>query len=160
MNKNKDLPTRKEILDKYRSLIDNEDFEILVSSELPNPEETRREKAWLECLGSLKSTYVFLKRTTEKIVTVIIFIGAFRTGLDTITEYIPVAYEKIIPLIELANKNPGEPANNYLMISRDKFTSPSSYFNTTTTTTTFPPLTLVTEISSGATLIPFSLTWS
>ena len=52
-------PTKNEILEKYRSVIDDEHFEILYEESLPTPEETHQDNASLQYLGTLGGWYVW-----------------------------------------------------------------------------------------------------
>lgn len=56
-------PTRQEILEKYRGVIERDDFELLLQDGIPSPAAIQAEGATLTFLGRLRGFTIFLKRS-------------------------------------------------------------------------------------------------
>jgi hypothetical protein len=55
-------PTRQEILEKYRDVIERDDFELLLQGGIPTPAAIQAEGATLTFLGRIRGFAIFLKR--------------------------------------------------------------------------------------------------
>jgi hypothetical protein len=161
-------PTKQEILEKYRHLIQSDDFAVLAAEELPSPEEVRREHAYLEYLGPLNGWYVWAKRQFGRVVTVIVFFGGFMQGIEYINKYSQIAYTEVASLIQVADEHPDEPAKEYRIVRPVQFAwlpeqsfplEPPSTTTTTTTTTTPAPDSTVSELPPGSGIVPYSSRW-
>ncbi len=92
-----------------------DDFQVLVSPDLPKPAELQREGAWLQYLGQLKGSYIYLKRTFGCILAAIIYIGGVGTGAEYIYKYTPIIYSHVEPLVRRAAANLDKPATKYVL---------------------------------------------
>ena len=163
------LPTRQEILEKYRGVIDNEDFEILAAESFPLPESIRQEDASLQYLGTLKGAYVWAKRQLGRVIAVIVFFGGFMQGIEYTSEYSRIAYDQIVSVVQLAQRHLQVPATEYRIFERqDNWTLPpdppfalADYLGPSTTTTTPAPTgsSNLDSLPPGSGLIPYSGRW-
>jgi hypothetical protein len=158
-------PSKREILEKYRDVISNEDFEILVSGEFPAPQTAQQEGVTFQYLGTIKGWYLFVKRHCGKVVTAIVFMGGgFIPGLEYIGKYSTIAYEAVSQYADVGRSNSDIPATEYVVSDRplnwglppDEPIRFPITTTTTTTTTTQPP---GTTISPGSGIAPFSPSW-
>ena len=69
------LPSRREILERYRDFIGTEDFEILFQQMAPTPAEINTRTVDLAWLGPLRGYWLFLRRTVQGIAVLIIAAG-------------------------------------------------------------------------------------
>lgn len=179
-------PTREEILAKYRNQINADDFEILSTQELPPPSQLQREGAWLEYLGPLQETFLYLKRKLYGPVVVISAFGGFMQGLEYLDKYTRIGFATIEQVVQLANEHCEAPATHYVIALRDpealpnhspvqlpsddrypfkSMTTTTSSTTTTTTTTTSTTTTTPSPQQLGITLpigsgiIPYSREW-
>lgn len=156
-------PSKREILEKYRDVISNEDFEILVSEEFPAPQTAQQEGVFFQYLGTIKGWYLFVKRHGGKVVTAIVFMGGgFIPGLEYVANYSTIAYEAVSQYADVDRSNSDIPATDYVVSNRplnwalppdDSIRFP---ITTTTTTTTQPP---EATISPGSGIAPYSPSW-
>src|SRR3972149_4397364 len=94
------LPTRAEILEKYRGVIDSEDFQILAAETFPQPETLHQEDASLQYIGTLKGAYLWAKRQLGRVVAVIVFFGGFIQGVEYINRYSRLAYDQVASVFQ------------------------------------------------------------
>lgn len=155
-------PSKQEILEKYRHLIDDDDFQVLVSEELPSPSELQREGAWLQKLGTLDGLWVFAKRNAwGAVLSVIVFVanyGDFFQGLETMRGHAVIALDSVKSALAKGTERPDVPADEYLVAVPPEY---STWIAgpTTTTTTTPPPEPPLTDLPSGSGLVPYSSAW-
>ena len=94
-------PNRREILERYRDVIGTEDFELLVQQMTPTPAEVIARNGDFAWLGPLRGYWLFLRRTVQGVVVLIIAAGNIESGLQfverldryapTIAEYVHAA---------------------------------------------------------------------
>jgi hypothetical protein len=165
-------PTRQEILEKYRDVIDAADFEVLATRELPPPAQLQQEGAWLEYLGPLKGAFLYLKRSLCRSVVVIAVFGGFMQGLEYIDKYSRLGYEKAQQVVQLSFQHCNQPATKYVIAVRDPATwdshvpfqlpsddLPLAASTTTTTTTTPSPSPPYYDLPPGSGFVPYSDNW-
>lgn len=187
---NSELPTKQEILAKYRDVIDTDDSAVLSSDTLPAPETMHREGATLTYLGQIRSVYIWAKRSCGNVVAVIIYIGGFIQGVEYINRYSRIAYDEIASLVELGQQYCSSPATeykiaeaapsysalkdspflipeyaNYGLSSGPTSTTTTTTTTTSTTTTTTAPPQPAAEINympipPGSGLVPNSNQWT
>lgn len=150
------LPTKQEILEKYRHLINADDFEILAASELPTPLQMQREGAWFRVLGPLKGFHVLIKRTVLGGVAAICFIGSFGQGLEYVEKYSLMGIEKVHAIAQYAHDHLSNPATELLVAvqNNEPIILPDRSFQFTTlppmnTTTTPMPWAPESPVSGG-----------
>lgn len=158
-------PTKRDVLEKYRAVISEEDFDFLISDVIPDPESAHQEGVTLQILGSINGYWVIAKKYGWKVIGVICFMGGgFIPGLEYSWKYTKVAYDEIGKLVELGQNNCSTPATEYRLAERPKqWAIPDGeniylVHNPPTTTTTSPPHT-TTPIPSGSGLVPYSPNW-
>ena len=160
-------PTKNEILEKYRHVIDVDDFEILYEQSLPTPEETHQDNASLQYLGTLGGWCVWAKRQFGRVVAVILFIGTFVGGIEAINKYGRLGYDQIAQYVQRGSEHCETPATEYVVFDKpnDWALPPDQPIRltttTTTTTTTAPPEdpNITTELPPGSGLAPNSAQW-
>ncbi|MDA0835997.1 MAG: hypothetical protein O2955_20010 [Planctomycetota bacterium] len=157
-------PTKNEILEKYRDVIDADDFDILYADQLPTPKQTHRENASLQYLGTLNGWYVWAKCQFGRVVTVIIFIGGIVSGLEAINKYGHIGYDQVAQYIQLGSEHKDTPATEYVLLKTpDNWPLPPDQpiRFTMTTTTTPPPQSPseIPEIPPGSGIAPSSGNW-
>jgi|GEM_PF-5308775 len=158
-------PTKQEILEKYRHLIDSDDFEVLKTDKLPSPEETHKDGAYLVFLGKLKGCYILLRRTTISVIALIVLAGEIEDGISAINRWSTFAYTELTPLVSTALEHLSETAIEYQIVTpapswpHHDEPLPMTPAIVTTTTTTPPPEPPVVELHSGSGLVPHSPSW-
>jgi hypothetical protein len=157
------IPTKQQILEKYRDVIEANDFEILYRDSLPTPEEVHQENASLQYMGRMNGFWVWAKRIVGGAIAAVIFIGELDDGIQTINRYTTVAYEKMSQYVELGSHHRQIPADEYVASKPPKFwpsiPDDSIYIATTTTTTTTTPPPSQIELQPGSGLAPNSHRW-
>ena len=83
-----DLPSREEILEKYKDVITAKDFKLLVADAPPPPEELQRENVFVEYWGKFKGFAVWAKKTAAAVLIALIFI---HDGWETYRDFAPIA---------------------------------------------------------------------
>lgn len=86
-------PTKAEILEKYRSVIEVEDFEVLCAEEVQSAEEMGHESADWTYLGTLGEWFVWLKKSVGQVAVVVMMLDGFIGGVEKIIKYGTPAYE-------------------------------------------------------------------
>ena len=162
-------PSREEILNKYRDLIDEDDFVVLSREQLPSPSELQVEGAWLQKLGPVGDCVVWLKRTFGGVVVAIALYGSFVSGLREIPNGVNIAFDSVQSIAAFAHAHTDEPADRYAFGIPEQFAAlspppPSIPSTTTTTTTTQPPTTTTPEpqsyeLPSGSGVAPYRSGW-
>jgi hypothetical protein len=167
------LPSRNEILEKYRAVIDREDFEILTQDHLPRPEELQQGDV-LQYLGTLKGAAVWAKRNLGHVILVFVIavqgVGGFIQGLESIAKYGQIAWEQVPPIMQFHQQHPDIPATEYKIVERQHdwplppeqpFWINNSGTTTTTSTTTSSPEypSPIDSMPSGSGLVPYSDRW-
>jgi hypothetical protein len=108
------LPSRREILERYRDVIGTEDFEILVQQMTPTPAEVSARQVSFAWLGPLRGYWLFLRRTAQAIAVVIIAAGNIESGLQFVERlegYTPA----ISAYIRGAGEANGELADTFIL---------------------------------------------
>jgi hypothetical protein len=163
-------PTKQEILEKYRKVISNEDFDVLISDQFPSPKALHEEGIHLQYLGTIGKWWIFAKHSLfGRVIGVICAIGAIGQGIEYTCKYGQMAYETVAKYVEAGQANKSTPATDYVFTDSPidwPFPSEKPFrlvaTTTTTTTTTTQPTTnpgLTTTIAPGSGIAPSSPSW-
>lgn len=152
-------PSKQEILEKYRHVIGEEDFDIIMADHPPSPAESQREGTWLQVLGTLDGWTLLTKKNAWGIVVaVVVFVsnyGDFFQGLDTMGRHAAIALNQVQDALQKGTGKFDPPANGFLVALPPEYPHWSSDFPTTTTTT--PPLGI--DLPPGSGLVPYNSEW-
>ncbi|WP_442484450.1 hypothetical protein [Aeoliella sp. SH292] len=117
-------PTREEILAKYRDVIAEEEFEVLVAESPPSPAEMQPEGAWLQILGPVGDWFVVLKRKLHGPVVAIALFGSVCSGLEYALRVAVFTHDSVKSIVTLAQEHLDQPANSYAFILPDDDSKP------------------------------------
>lgn len=109
-------PSKRDILEKYRDRIGQDDFELLINEEIPPPEQSRHNRIEYQFLGKINGWSLWAKRTVGTLIAIIASFGGFMQGLEYIDKYARISYDQISPLFESAKKHPNQPATSYAIV--------------------------------------------
>jgi len=158
-----DRPTKSEILEKYRNVIEADDFEILYQDSIPSPEESHRENAWLQYLGPLNGWFVWGKRFVTGAIVLICSSGSFESGLQTVDKWSRRGFDQIAQYVQLGLDNRDTPADQYVLFEKqdNRALPPEAPITLATTTTTpNPNPSGQFEIHPGSGIAPSSDYWT
>jgi hypothetical protein len=114
------LPTRREILERYRDVIGTEDFEILTQDMTPTPSDISAEKVGLAWLGPLRGHWLFLKRTVQGVAVLIVAAGNIESAWQFV-ERLEGLRPTVVAYVTDVNHGEIEPADTFIL---SKDTSP------------------------------------
>jgi hypothetical protein len=175
-----DKPTRKEIADKLRDVLTDDEFEVIYDSLFPTPAEAHHEGVFLQFAGWVNGFGIWIKKkpiigAAATIFVGIGLIGSFDSGCKKIVNYTSIAYEAVAEVVELGSGNCEPPANEFVIFDKPNdwplndddpitiYAVIESATSTTTTTTTPAPdhgsSTVVATIPPGGGLVARMDSW-
>ena len=142
------MPTKKDILDKYKGKILTADFEILSQEQMPTPAELQQQGVFLEFWGRVKNYGVWAKRTIGGLLLALILV---HDCWETYRDFVPYAikaYDQVQSYVVQLDQHKTEPATHYIVFAPEqKPPAPS-----------FPPSD-VDFVFSGSAVYPISGSW-
>jgi hypothetical protein len=162
-------PTRCEILEKYRDVIESDDFEVLQMDELPHPSVMQKENVGLVWLGKIREFLVFLKKHPVKALgVVVVTTGSIESSLQFAERVDGYALEVANVISSVSTEQAHDRADTYLVVTNQKRapdgpTGPThrEYFlltSTPTSTSTTTTQLFDVPLPTGSGVIPTSKT--
>lgn len=161
-------PTRDEILEELRAVLDRYSGPISVETKLPKAVDCQRDGIWLQIIGTVKGWLVVAKKNAMGIILMICLYGDFRQGTSTIVSDASIAIESISKVVEYSVQHFELPATEFAMVDPppDWPIPPSKHISVAVTTPTptttpppTPPRTVTGELLPGSGLVPRSQSW-
>ena len=114
------MPTKQEILEKYKDKIPAADFELLSLDTLPTPEELHQQNVFLEFWGRMKDCAVWAKRMVGGALVALILIHDCWETYRDFSPYAIKTYDQVQSYIVQLAQHQAEPATRYIVFAPEQ----------------------------------------